>query len=313
MSLNLLHKILIKWIISAVILSFSSLAQANQCAITHTDKHSHWPFLDTSCPIGIGLWSKKPDSITSQFWVQIAYGSHEPNHHISELIHQYYPKQSFLLKDADHYRALIGRFNSFVQAQQAKKQLAKIGITESFIRQVHLAKPVKKTKVVEKAPKIIPSYHSSTSPKTSSHKSPSSAAQKIMTYDDIDNTFVTNMINLGFEFSHLRFFTPQNLPVNAQNTSPFIMENNHFWIGTTWKQASQWCEHFGLTLPTPHQLSLLAKQGQEHLRQHKWPNKFNYWTSNKVNARTYSSVNIKTGKVQNSSLNTKLYATCVTD
>lgn len=299
-----------------------TLAQASDCDVSFKDSKSQWSFLNNSCDIGKGLWGHKPKQMTGQYWVQCGYGSKLPSSSLSNKVRSLFPEQSFILKEGGNYRCLVGTFNSYDEATKARFLLRGNGLPDSFIRQVTSSNKVpqkiaaaSKKKATDFSLAIPEEQRLVDKPMKFNKPAPivnrKAVPLQIMTYENIDNTFATNTIAYSFSIGKTRFYVPQNLPASNQDTPKYIVENNRYWIGTTWQQSNQWCEHFGLRLPTTKELMSLARQGQAELMREKWPKEINYWSADMISDNKYRSVNLQTGRLQATNPNAVLYATCV--
>lgn len=297
-----------------------TLVQANDCDVAYKDNKSQWSFLNNSCDIGKGLWGHKPKKMAGSYWVQCGYGAKLPSASLSNKVRSLFPQQSFILKESGNYRCLVGTFDTYEEAKKARFLLRGNGLADSFIRQVSSTskvpqkiastekKPVDFSLAIPEDQKLVDKPMKYNKPVPMDKKA---VPLQIMTYENIDNTFATNTIAYSFSIGKTRFYIPQNLPAGNQDTPKYIVENNRYWIGTTWQQSNQWCEHFGLRLPTTKELISLARQGQAELMREKWPKEVNYWTSDMTSDNKYRSVNLQTGHLQATNPNAVLYATCV--
>lgn len=129
--------------IYCLLLSFFPVARAmlaNEsgitfCHILSPSQTGGWQQLNDQCDIGSGLWGKKPKPTKGSFWVQCNYSRSLPNKTFSEKVNTLFPGKTYLVKEGNKFRCLVGPYPAYSHALKAKKRFADQQITNTFIRQ----------------------------------------------------------------------------------------------------------------------------------------------------------------------------------
>lgn len=284
---------LIKLTLFAALTSSAFYTNAN-CNLSSPLSKNGWQNLNANCDIGAGIWSNKKAPTTGKFWLQCNYSKNIPSSKLKVKVQQLFPKNSFLIKTKDNnYRVLVGLFNSSTEALSALNTLKKHNIP-AFLRLQ--TKDIKENKAAMQAIKKPP-----TAPKHLSRL-------KVATYNDVNNTFATNSILYSFALNGVNYYLPQHISQNDTDIT-FIKEHGMYWLGLNHQQAQQWCQHFGLELPTSEQLATLGKN-QQLLSQHKWPKKVSFWAQERQE-NSASVYDFKTKRTYLTNPTSYKYATCV--
>lgn len=254
---------------------------------------SGWYVLNDQCDIGNGLWGRKPEPVSSSFWIQCNYGKYLPNRELASKIKSLFPGNHYIVPDNNKYRCLIGPFQDFNQADNAKAQLAAHGLNKAFIRQT--ASPV------------------AISNKANVETSTPNPAAKLPT-SQVDDRIVLNSIIYSFTFNNLKYHQPRNINSTQEMPPAFIQEHNQYWSKVNYLPAANWCKRYGLRLPTVNELKDLQTNGQYLLLRHQWPVKSSYW-SETLNPYTgeIKTLNLRSGHFDEYRPLAQLYTTCVTE
>ncbi|WP_299015503.1 SPOR domain-containing protein [uncultured Photobacterium sp.] len=299
--------------------SYSSLATeqpSSQCQIERSA--SEWQFLNSQCDIGTGLWGRKPKENNGSFWLQCNYSKALPNKLLSKAIHKFFPHNSYLIPDNGKYRCVIGPFQDHELVKNAQQQFAKLNINKAFVRQTTTQITVRgQTELpVISAPTEIKTSKQNAAIKSKQTKSVTKETQKQTDKKNvlIENRVILNSAIYSFTFNNLKYHLPMTINSTQEMPPMFIREHNQYWSKVNFATAENWCQHFGLRLPTIAELQYLHTHGQHFLLRHRWPIKANFW-SNTVNLYSgeIRTMNIRSGRPDDYRPLALHYTTCVTE
>ncbi|UXI02481.1 SPOR domain-containing protein [Photobacterium sp. TY1-4] len=304
-------RIFIYWILFASLpfshpVNAASPSATSRCQVEKAEQG--WQYLNASCDIGTGLWGKTGQPTNHSFWLQCHYGKSLPNRAMTAALRDLYPNHFFLVPDRGNVRCLVGPFQTWPQAVEAKKNLAARQQTETFIRQTRA--PVTLTNVMpfasSKQP-VAPSQTTLTAPSTKLTKSTAAKKETL-----IDNRVVMGAAVYAFTYERLNYHQPMN--ISSEQALPPMMnkENGHFWSKVNYQTAENWCRRFGLRLPTVEELTALHTYGQHHLLRLQWPIQANYWSSTlSFYSGEIKTLNLRSGRGDEYRPLALLYTTCV--
>lgn len=286
------------WLLLAAspLFSQTSSAEEQSTADCQVEKSaSGWHYLNSQCDIGSGLWGRKPKSGDRSFWLQCNYGKALPNKTVTATVNNLFQDNRYLVPDNGKFRCLIGPFKHYDQALTAKGQLARHGLAETFIRQT--------------ATRISVSNQMT---KSSTPDQESDANNQKNTL--IDNRVVLNSILYSFTFNNIKYHQPRNINSTQEMPPMFINENDQYWSKVNFKTAKNWCQRYGLRLPTISELKDLHTNGQHYLLRHHWPIKSSYWSKTiNLYSGEFETLNLRSGKHDEYRPLALLYTTCVTE
>lgn len=149
----------------AFLLGASSAFALESKRTCEPSERNGWLVVSESCPIGDGLWGRKPASQEGEFWVQCGLLNKWPQAWFAARLESGLPETTFVLREeGSQYRCLMGPFNSYGAAVAERDKLRKLpDMKSAFIRSVSAASvammPAKPSRVekqktsMKKAPK----------------------------------------------------------------------------------------------------------------------------------------------------------------
>ncbi|MGF1681214.1 SPOR domain-containing protein [Photobacterium minamisatsumaniensis] len=266
---------------------------------------SGWQRLNEQCDIGTGLWGRDPQQHQGSFWLQCNYSQAIPAKKFSSSITGTFPASSYLINDGNKYRCLIGPFNNHTQAESAKVKLANIDVKSTFIRQTQ--RPI----VVEASAKqLAPILQAA----AEEEQSPTTKTVPVSKQTLIEERVVLDSAIYSFTFNNIKYYQPKNIQSDKTLPPAFVKENEQYWSRTNIQSAGQWCERFGLRLPTYDELKHLQTYGQRFLLRNHWPITNSYW-SDTINPYTgeIKTLNLRNGKYDEYRPLALLYTACVAE
>lgn len=211
------------------------------------------PILESSCPIGSGLWhDKKPKNIDSVFWIQC--GMFRKPFFLNDLSH-FHNKISYdiLLKPDEKLKAdrcLIGPIEKYDQAKDTLRIVQSIkGFENAFLREVF----INSNKINKDT---ISSKHNM--------KNINNSEKKNFNGDPISIRMSKIVKNLQF-----------SLPYVTSTKIPFYVENNQAWNRLNYVEATEVCEYINMRLPSHDEWKNLLLA--EFFIDEKLPKDLPYW------------------------------------
>ncbi|OLQ81650.1 hypothetical protein BIT28_04400 [Photobacterium proteolyticum] len=259
--------------------------------------------MNTQCDIGKGLWGRAPKNKDSSFWIQCHYGQSLPNSNTKATINKLFKNNSYLVPDNGKSRCLIGPFQSHAQAKAAKAQLARHKLKDTFIRQTN-------TQITFPGQvKQPPAPVKQRTVKASNKNSVKSNSRKTL----VENRVVLNSVIYSFTFNNLKYHLPRNINSTQEMPPMFVREHEQYWSKVNYASAKNWCQRYGLRLPTAEELKELQTHGQHFLLRNNWPIKSSYWSNTiSVYSGEIESINLRSGQRDEYRPLALLYTTCVT-
>ncbi|MDG3086798.1 SPOR domain-containing protein [Vibrio hannami] len=276
--------------------SGSALADEEYVCEARQNSNNELPVLSEACPIGKGLWGRKPSANDDLFWIQcgvfpepLALGD----------VQEIYEKISvdvWLKPEAKGHRCLIGPYDQFGVAQYEAKLIREItAYKDSFVRAVNTKaksepkkaskpkpvvtpkpKPTPKPQVV--APKAEPKKPEVVTQKTQPAKKTSQAVGD-------DSIVIRREVKVGSK----KFVIPFLMEGNEQ----FYMEHGIAWNRLSYDKSNMICSNIGMTLVDEtswQQLIDSKKMSQKSLPLH-----LPYWGKGKRGLFTSGKVTQLTG------------------
>ncbi|HFF4036659.1 TPA: SPOR domain-containing protein, partial [Vibrio cholerae] len=132
-----------KWILccnlSVALLLFAPIASAESDYLCDAQQAAvnQLPVLDAACPIGDGLWGKKPKRGDSLFWIQCGMLSKPMPLATVKTLYEHISTDIWVKPEPKGARCLIGPYSDFALASKELKKVKKLATFEqAFIRQV---------------------------------------------------------------------------------------------------------------------------------------------------------------------------------
>lgn len=272
------------------------LCDAQQAAVDQL------PVLDAACPIGDGLWGKKPKSGDSLFWIQCGMLSKPMPLSTVKAIYQHISTDIWVKPEPKGSRCLIGPYTDFSVASKELKKVKQLATFEqAFIRQVvkksatqsvmkskptttavapattvansvaPVTKPVSPPKVVEKSAPVT----AATKPK------PAATLNSVPKSTGNGDFVLRQQVKVGSQTFALPF--TENPKVQ------FYMEHDVAWNRLDYDAAQIVCRNLGMRLVTEQEWSALLSSKQ--MQQHQWPVQLPYWGEGRKGLFTTGKVN----------------------
>lgn len=286
---------------------------------------SGWTMLNSHCDIGQGLWGRKPNNEQGQFWVQCNYSKALPDTAFLRILQQSFPEQHYLYKDGDHYRCLIGPLDRYTLAQQTKAKLIEQGITNAFIRHQTSGSdtaslPINPEKARQPlsaeqqlaATRLALTDSAQTYPEVKASHPSSQEALPSSIKTLIAHRTVLDAAVYSFTFDNLNFYLPRNIQSTQAMPPAFVKEFDQYWSRVPLVDAKQWCQRYGLRLPSFDELKHLQTYGQRFLLRNHWPITYSYWTDSISHySGEIQALNVRNGRADEYRPRALLYTACV--
>ncbi|HDZ9179448.1 SPOR domain-containing protein [Vibrio cholerae] len=280
-----------KWILccnlSVALLLFAPIASAESDYLCDAQQAAvnQLPVLDAACPIGDGLWGKKPKRGDSLFWIQCGMLSKPMPLATVKTLYEHISTDIWVKPEPKGARCLIGPYSDFALASKELKKVKKLATFEqAFIRQVvktSAQQPVMKAKPTTAA--VAPAANTAvpaaapTKPvaKLSSTPKPSGSSGFVL----------RQQVKVGSQ----TFAVPYSDNPKVQ----FYMEHDQAWNRLDYDAAQIVCRDLGMRLATEQEWSALLKSKQ--MQQHQWPVQLPYWGEGRKGMFTTGKVNVLKG------------------
>ncbi|KDO14991.1 SPOR domain-containing protein [Vibrio metoecus] len=298
-----------KWILccnlSAALLLLSPIAlaanseylcDAQQAAVNQL------PVLDATCPIGDGLWGKKPKRGDSLFWIQCGMLSKPMPLATVKSIYEHISTDIWVKPEPKGARCLIGPYTDFELANKELKKVKKLATFEqAFIRQVV------KTSAQQPVMKAKPAAAASTTTVVASEaemKKPVSTPKVEPKPEPIATVTkpVAKLNSTPKPSGNNSFVLRQQVKVGSQTFAlpysdnpkvQFYMEHDQAWNRLDYDAAQIVCRDLGMRLATEQEWSALLQSKQ--MQQHQWPVQLPYWGEGRKGMFTTGKVNVLKG------------------
>ncbi len=266
----------------------ATAAESNEVLCDATQaSNNELPMLAKSCPVGNGLWGRKPSNNEGLFWIQCGvFGQPLPLAKAKSLYSQI--SADVWMKPEDKgYRCLIGPYQDFTEAAKdlsaVKKQTA---YKQSFIREVGTSKQAGSKRPVAKAvpaakPKAQPKPQQKTKPQPASK--PVSKPMPVVAEKNVSSD-TPLAIRRTTELAGNTFSV-----VYAVDNKQFYMEHELPWNRMDYEQATSACNSLGMGLATEKQWKTLLDS--KVMQQDKWPMHLPYWGLDRKGLFTSGKVN----------------------
>lgn len=265
----------------------TSLDSRNECKARQVSTKT-LPILDSSCPIGVGLWGKQqPKLDDGMFWIQCGVYSKQLSVEQAKVLYKVISTDVWLHLDANSYRCLIGPYFSFSTAQQELRRVKEISVyNNAVLRQVKnhqgeiLLPPTPRPVVSPKAPVVKTSTQkpSVSAPIVNSEKTPSSAPSSTLQSFNIppSSSSVSSVqatIRRQTQVGSLSFV----VPYKRSRELSFYMEYQQAWNRLSYSDAKKMCESLNMMLVNKSQWEMLRATGI--IEKERWPYLLPYWGS----------------------------------
>ncbi|QXC57470.1 SPOR domain-containing protein [Vibrio mimicus] len=299
-----------KWILccnlSVALLLFAPIATAESDYLCDAQQAAvnQLPVLDAACPIGDGLWGKKPKRGDSLFWIQCGMLSKPMPLSTVKAIYQHISTDIWVKPEPKGSRCLIGPYSDFSLASKELKKVKKLATFEqAFIRQVvktSAQQPVMKTKPVASAvattTPVVASETAMKKPastaKVEQKAAPvTTAAKPAPKHNSTPKSSGNNdfVLRQQVKVSNQTFA----LPFTENPKVQFYMEHDQAWNRLDYDAAQIVCRDLGMRLAIEQEWSALLKSKQ--MQQHQWPVQLPYWGEGRKGMFTTGKVNVLKG------------------
>lgn len=286
-----------KWILccnlSAALLLLSPIAlaanseylcDAQQAAVNQL------PVLDATCPIGDGLWGKKPKRGDSLFWIQCGMLSKPMPLATVKAIYEHISTDIWVKPEPKGSRCLIGPYTDFELANKELKKVKKLATFEqAFIRQVvktSAQQPVMKAKPITAAvaPAANTAVSKASAPKPASKPKSEEKSAPTVVATAAPTKPVAKLNSTPKPSGSSGFVLRQQVKVGSQTFAvpysdnpkvQFYMEHDQAWNRLDYDAAQIVCRDLGMRLATEQEWSALLQSKQ--MQQYQWPVQLPYW------------------------------------
>lgn len=287
------------------LMSPSAMAEEFLCDATQSSTQE-LPMLDTSCPIGKGLWGKQqPRGQQSNFWIQcgllvepLALAQAKP-------IYARISTDVWMKKEGKDYRCLIGPYTDFSQAKRDLSQVKQLTTyKEAFIREV--VKGEKRSAAPQSTvPQSTTSQPAVPQSSLNDHKEVPKATKT--TQKQVTSVFApskkieTNLTSVepakpakkttevAIRVQTLLSDTRYQVPYMLSTDEQFYMENGLPWNRLSYDGAASLCNGLGMTLPNQQQWEMLLDS--KVMTKNDWPIHLPYWGKERLGLFTSGKVN----------------------
>lgn len=265
---RIIHRTLLSLSCCAVSLSsFTVFAQDFLCDATQAAS-DQLPVLDSSCPIGQGLWGNTlPKGQDSKFWIQCGLLASPLSVEQAKVLYEKISTDVWMKPESTGIRCLIGPYHDYTSVRKeltAVRHLA--GYQEAFLREVSKKNGAQRP-ITQTQPKPI-----SHPPATLEPISPAiQPLKKASTTKPKSNAIV---IRHQTSFNGLTYA----IPYTASEKVQFYMEHNQAWNRLNYSGAKIMCESQGMRLVTEDEWQQLLSS--KVMEKEQWPMYLPYWGAN---------------------------------
>ncbi len=265
--------------------------------------------LAESCPVGQGLWGRKPKQDSGFFWIQCGVFPQPLTLAQVKPIYEKISADVWMKPEENHFRCLIGPYNSFKLAEKESRQIRTLSAyKESFVRQVaenghaeKLSAGNKQATVVEakqkqqaqptvKARPEVGAKSSAEKAKPLAKETQSAAMlpkASTVVKSAVSAAGITMRRSIGMQ--GYQFV----IPFLDEGNEQFYMEYGIAWNRLDYDKAEQVCTSLGMYLVSEPQWKLLLSSGV--MSREEWPLHLPYWGQGKLGLFTSGKVTHLTG------------------
>lgn len=235
------------------------------------------PKLESSCPIGKGVWGKKvPPKGSDFYWIQCGLLPKPMSLAKAKPLYSKITTDVWMKPESNGYRCLIGPYRD---PNKAAADLQKVktlpSYQEAFIRAVEKAhtnpSPVTRTPVKPNmTPPVSEARPKPALTKTTDNPETKSPAQPLVTGNDA----ITVRLQASLQGQ------TYVVPYLVNNRNQFYMEHGTPWNRLNYQDASQVCRQLGMSLVTHDDFKVLRSSGI--MEKNQWPLQLPYWGKDKV-------------------------------
>ncbi|WP_375752095.1 SPOR domain-containing protein [Vibrio sp. HN007] len=277
---------------SQLFMSGTALAEDEYVCEAKQNSTDELPTLSKACPVGKGLWGRKPSPNDDLFWIQCGIFPEALTLDDAKPIYQRISTDVWLKPEGNGFRCLIGPYDNFNQASTEAASVRKLpAYKEAFIRTVNTkAKPEPK-----KAPKPAPKAKPKPVPvKVTSKPEPKKADVITQTKQPAKKTSAavgneSIVVRREGKVGSKKFVIPFLMEGNEQ----FYMEHGIAWNRLSYTRASQVCSKIGMNLVD--EVSWQQLIDSKVMRKKGWPIHLPYWGEGKRGLFTSGKVTQLTG------------------
>lgn len=296
-------------------MSSSVMAEEFLCDATQSSTQE-LPLLDTSCPIGNGLWGKqRPKGQQSNFWIQCGLLAEPLALEQAKPIYARISTDVWMKKEGKDYRCLIGPYTDFSQAKRDLSQVKQLTTyKDAFIREVikgakHSVSPgasMPQSAAPQSAPqrsevKNTAVSHSSLNERQEATKAEKTAQKQVTSVFAPSKKVETALTpvepvkpekrttQVAIRVQTLLSDTRYQVPYMLSSDEQFYMENGLPWNRLSYDGAASLCNGLGMTLPSQQQWERLLKS--KVMTENDWPVHLPYWGKDRLGLFTSGKVN----------------------
>ncbi len=303
-----------KWILccnlSVALLLFAPIASAESDYLCEAQQAAvnQLPVLDAACPIGDGLWGKKPKRGDSLFWIQCGMLSKPMPLATVKTLYEHISPDIWVKPEPKGARCVSGPYSDFALARKELKKGKKLATFEqAFIRQVvktSAQQPVMKAKPTTAA--VAPAANTAVSeasapkparkPKSEENSAPTVVPAAVPTKP------VAKLISTPKPSGNSGFVLRQQVKVGSQTFAlpysdnpkgQFYMEHDQAGNRLDYDAAQIVCRDLGTRLATEQEGAALLQSKQ--MQQYQWPVQLPDWGEGRKGMFTTGKVNVLKG------------------
>lgn len=289
--------------------SLTTTAYAAEDYICEAKQHSRneLAVLAESCPIGKGLWGRKPAQDRGFFWIQCGIFPQPLSLAKAKSIYEKISTDVWLQPEGNGFRCLIGPYDSYKKANAESKQLRALpAYKESFVRSVvkngqtgkvaPAKKPTpnplsKQAVTAKKTPKPAPTVEKKTKPV----RKPSPAPKVVEPVAKTAAKTKSKPATAGVTFRRKAEISGKLfvVPFLEKSNEQFYMEYGIAWNRLDYAKAQQVCTSQGMSLVDEQQWKTLLSSNV--MNRYEWPLHLPYWGKDKRGLFTSGKVTQLTG------------------
>ncbi len=248
-------------ILSAALFLSSLVSAAEQeyvCEAKQNSKSS-LPLLSHECPVGKGLWGKKPDSEQGLFWIQCGLSGIPLSFKKAQPIYSNVVADVWLKREQQRYRCLIGPYDTYSAAKSDLVKVRQLELyKEAFIRDASSGSDNKPDKVVIDETSVI----ATTAPKPEDVTLQPKQTKTVVVRRDV---------KIGNNY----FAIPYLMGSDEQ----YYMEHGIAWNRLSYDKALQLCQLQQMRLPVAEEWQTL--HCSQVMAEKQWPLQLPYWGEGK--------------------------------
>ena len=282
----------------SISLTTATYAAENYICEAKQNSKDELAVLAASCPVGKGLWGRKPKQDKGMFWIQCGIFPEKLSLTQAKLIYEKISTDVWLKPEGNSYRCLIGPYESFKKASAESKQVKTLSAyKESFVRWVtkdgkteavtKAKKPAaKKKRTPKKVVKANTAPKPATKPVVSVVEKKVKPVRKISPAPKTAEPAVQPTARAESKTGGVVFRRKADIagklfvvPFLEKSKEQYYMEHGVQWNRLDYEKALKVCSSQGMSLLDEQQWKTLLSSGE--MERHKWPMHLPYWGKDK--------------------------------